>query len=85
MLLQYNDINRHSGFHSAFKEESKHYSNSTDCQDTNEGPPVTGIPAINLNNFPAENLKNKIWNVKMVFLQFFFYIWNKSLYTHTKR
>lgn len=25
-----------------------------DCQDTNEGPSVTGIPAINFNNFPAE-------------------------------
>lgn len=59
MFLQFSDVNRHSGFHSAIKEESKH-SNSTDCQDTNEGPSVTGIPAINLNNFPAENLNNKV-------------------------
>lgn len=82
MLLQCNDINRHSGFHSAFKEESKHYSNSSDCQDTNEGPSVTGIPAINLNNFPAENLKNKIWNVKMFFYSFFLYLKQKLINTY---
>lgn len=70
-------FNRHSGFHSAFKEQSKHYANSTDCQDTNEGPSVTGIPAINLNNFPAENLKNKVWNVKMDVLPFFLYLKQK--------
>lgn len=74
-------LNRHSSFHSAFKEESKHYSNSTDCQDTNEGPSVTGIPDINLNNFPAGNLKNKVWNVKMDVLQIFS-VFETKAYTH---
>lgn len=54
-----------------------------DCQDTNEGPSVTGIPDINLNNFPAE----KIIRFEMLEWMFyhFFCIWNKSLQTHTKR
>jgi len=57
-------IKRHSSFHSAFKEERKHYTDHTDCHDTNEGPSVAGIPAINLNNFPAEDLTNRTWNIK---------------------